>query len=161
MAGSRKFEEVAGQEDVFNWRPPLSAVLLVTSILFILVAIGGGVLIKNYSVVHDDARWFLWSQDYKAKVLAQEGSSNGEFKHIEWDGWGFPGAGDTTIFLVYDPKDSLWVAARGHQPGKFDSIPCEVPLVHRLESQWYTVRFYTEEYWGKRNALDCGLESQQ
>jgi hypothetical protein len=34
------------------------------------------------------------------------------------------------------------------QPGKFDGIPCEVRLVRRLESHWYDVLFYTDEYWG-------------
>jgi len=61
------------------------------------------------------------------------------------------------VFLVFDPTDSLSAAAKSHSPGKFKGIPCEVPLVRRLESHWYTVRFYTDEYWGRRNALDCGL----
>jgi hypothetical protein len=61
----------------------------------------------------------MWSQSYKREVLAQSGGTAGELKHVEWDGWGFSGAGDTTVYLVYDPTDSLSAAAKSHQPGKF------------------------------------------
>jgi hypothetical protein len=57
-------------------------------------------------------RWLLWSKDYKTKVLTQPNSAKGELKHIEWDGWGFPGAGDTVVYLVFDPDDSLSTEAR-------------------------------------------------
>jgi hypothetical protein len=117
------------------------------------------VLIKNYSAVRDECRWLAWSHQYKARLLAQGSSANAELKHIEWDGWGFPGAGDTTVYLVFDPTDALSAAARSHQPGKFGGLPCEVYLVHRLERHWYAVRFYTQEMWGQRNALDCGSGS--
>ena len=113
------------------------------------------VLVKNYSAIRDECRWLVFSHQYRAKVLAQRDSATGELKHIEWDVWGFPGAGDTTVYLVFDPKDALSTAARSHRPGKFSGLPCEVPLVHRLESHWYVVRFYTDEWWGRRNALDC------
>jgi len=78
----------------------------------------------------------------------------GELKHIEWDGWGWGGQ-DTTVYLVYDPADSLAAAAKGQKPGKFNGIPCEVLRVRRLESYWYTVQFYTNEFWGRSNALNC------
>jgi len=117
------------------------------------------VLVRNYSAVRDECRWLVWSHEYKTKVLAERDSAAGELKHIEWDGWGFPGAGDTTVYLVFDPTDALSAAARSHRPGKFGGLPCEVPLVHRLESHWYAVRFYTDEWWGRRNALDCGSGS--
>jgi len=35
---------------------------------------------------------------------------------------------------LYDPADSLSVAARSNQSGKFGAIPCEVFRVHHLES---------------------------
>jgi len=61
-----------------------------------------------------------------------------------WLGW----AGqDTVVYVVFDPRDSLSQAAISHQPGKYDGIPCEVFLVRRLESHWYTVRFYTNSDW--------------
>lgn len=97
--------------------------------------------------VRTTARWLLWSGDYKSTVLVQPAAMNGELKHIEWDGWGFPGAGDTTVYLVFDPRDALASAARDHQPGRFIGIPCEVPDVRRLESHWYTVLFYTDQSW--------------
>jgi hypothetical protein len=116
------------------------------------------VLVGNYSAVRDAARWLVWSHDYKARVLAQRASENGGLKHVDWDGWGMF-AQDTSVFLVFDPTDSLSTAAMSHQPGKFNGIPCEVSLVRRLESHWYSVRFYTGEYWGQHNALDYQLRS--
>jgi hypothetical protein len=92
------------------------------------------------------ARWLVWSRSYKAEVLAQPTSANEELKHIEWDGWGYAGM-DTTVYLVFDPTNAL-SRAEGHHPGKFSGIPCEVPLVKRLEDKWYTVQFYTETAWG-------------
>jgi hypothetical protein len=92
----------------------------------------------------------MWSHNYKDTVLAQKSRANGEFRHVEWDGWGWGGQ-DTTVFLVFDPTDSLSSAASIHQPGKFDGIPCAVPEVNRLESQWYAVRFYTNQDWDRCN----------
>jgi hypothetical protein len=86
--------------------------------------------------------------------LAQPQPTHGELKHVEWDGWGWGGQ-DTTVYLVFDPADLLSQAASSHHPGKYNGIPCEVFLVRRLESQWYTVQFYTDEWWGQRNALNC------
>jgi len=103
---------------------------------------------KNSSAI----RWRLSSRIYKAKVLAQP--TNGEFRHVEWGGWGWAGQ-DTTVYLVFDPTDSLSAAAKNHQPGKFNGLPCEVVVVDRMESNWYAVRFYTNEFWGRRNALNC------
>ena|SRR5208283_2432312 len=51
--------------------------------------------------------------------------------------------------------DSLSAEAANHAPGKFNGIPCEVAQVRQLESHWYAVQFYTNEFWGRRNALDC------
>jgi hypothetical protein len=78
----------------------------------------------------------------------------GDLKHIEWDGWGWAGQ-DTTVYLVFDLADSLSNAARNQRSGKFDGIPCEVPVVKQLEKNWYLVQFYTDEWWGRHNALDC------
>lgn len=126
----------------------------ILSMLVIYWAISAA-LVTNYSAIRGISRWLIWSHDYKVEVLAQPAPANGELKHIEWDGWGFPGAGDTTVYLVFDPTDSLSEAARSHRPGRFNGIPCEVPLVRRLESHWYTVLFYTDEWWGRHNRLDC------
>jgi hypothetical protein len=96
--------------------------------------------------LHSTGRWLVQSKEYKAEVLAQPRSDNGEFKHLEWDCWGFAGF-ETEEYLVFDPDNSLAIAARSHSPGKYSGIPCEVPEVRRLESQWYTVIFYTNTGW--------------
>jgi hypothetical protein len=87
---------------------------------------------------------------YKEKVFAEPISAKGDLKHIEWDGWGMFGQ-DTSVFLVFDPTDSLAMAAISRLPGKFNGIPCEVFLVRRLESHWYTVQNYTDQGWGDCN----------
>jgi len=119
------------------------------TVLAILWAISGSFFVydlKHPSAIRTAARWLVWSQQYKDKVLARPASVSGGLKHIEWDGWGWAGE-DTAVFLVFDPTDTLSAAARHRQPGKFDGIPCEVSLVSRLESHWYAVRFYTNQYW--------------
>jgi hypothetical protein len=90
-------------------------------------------------------KWTVWSNTYKKQVLEQK-IQPGKLKHIEWNGWGWAGQ-DTTVFLVYDPADALSAAAQGGRPGKYPGLPCGVYRVHRLESQWYTVQFYTGTYW--------------
>jgi hypothetical protein len=123
-------------------------------ITFVLIAVLGGaavatlrwVVIGRNSMVGNTARWLVWSNQYKARVLAQPETPNGELKHVEWDGWGWGGQ-DTTVYLVLDPTDSLSQAASSHQPGKYNGIPCEVFLVRRVESHWYTVQFYTNQFW--------------
>ena len=112
-------------------------------------------LYKDYRTIRDASRWAVWSRTFKTQVLAQPNPLNGEFKHVEWDGWGFAGAGDTTVYLVFDRTNSLAEAAKSGQSGKFDGIPCKIPRVSRLESQWYAVLFYTDERWGIRGK-DCG-----
>jgi hypothetical protein len=106
-------------------------------------------LIKNPVEIRGHLRWLFHSKDYKAEVLKQPSASNGEFKHIEWDGWGFPGAGDTVVYLVFDPEDSLLAASKSKASGALRGIPCAVVGVKRLESHWYTVLFYTETEWGQ------------
>lgn len=122
------------------------AVMLVTFWAFSTLLFGYE--IERPVGVRSAIRWLLWSREYKSEVLAQPGSTNVDFKHIEWDGWGWGGS-DTSVFLVFDPTDSLAAAAKSHQPGKFKGIPCEVPLVRRLESHWYSVMFYTNTSWDR------------
>jgi hypothetical protein len=114
-------------------------------------------LLKNHYLIRNVARWSVSSRRYKAEVFAQPDSGNEGFKHIEWDGWGFAGAGDTTVYLVFDPTNSLLAAAKTHRPGKFDGIPCKVAGVTRLESRWYAVLFYTDERWGRPH-VDCSAK---
>lgn len=111
---------------------------------------------KNRYAVRNKARWSLWSHDYEAKIMALPEPTGGEFRHAEWDGWGFSGAGDTIVYVVFDPDDSLAKASRDHVAGKFNAIPCKVAQVSRLESHWYAILFYTDERWGKAG-VDCGM----
>lgn len=60
-------------------------------------------LFKTSNEIRYAGRWALGSKDYKSMVLAQPASASGEFQHMEWDGWGFAGSGDTTVYLVFDP----------------------------------------------------------
>lgn len=130
-----------------NRRTLLSTVaaLWVTAVAMLL-------LVGKYDfAMRTTARWLIWSRDYKAEVLAQPRSINGDLKHIEWDSWGIVPSGFTTAYLVFDPSDSLSSAAISRQAGKFDGIPCAVPALNRLENQWYTVVFYTDEDWNHCN----------
>jgi len=103
-------------------------------------------LFKISDDVRSAGRWLFKSKTYKAEVLAQP-SIDGQLKHVEWDGWGFAGSGDTVVYLVFDPNDSLATATKSHASGKFNGIPCEVFKVHRLEKYWYSVLFYTDTAW--------------
>ncbi len=59
---------------------------------FVVIA---SVLVWNFSEVRTEARWLLSSHRYKSEVSTQPAPTSGEFKHIEWDGWGWAGQ-DTT-----------------------------------------------------------------
>jgi hypothetical protein len=104
-------------------------------------------LFRASDYVRTNTRWLVHSKRYKTQVLNEPVSVNGSLKHVEWDGWGFGGAGNTTVYLVNDPSDRLEEATKQHSPGKFNGIPCEVVRVRRLESHWYTVLFYTDTDW--------------
>jgi hypothetical protein len=104
-------------------------------------------LFRSADSLRTNARWLAHSQIYKQQVLKQQTPRDGLLKHMEWDGWGFPGAGDTVVYLVLDPSDQLAESARNHSRGKFVGIPCAAVKVHRLEHSWYTVLFYTDTDW--------------
>jgi hypothetical protein len=125
--------------------------------LLTLVAFLGAswVLLRNEGTLRPSIRWLLWSHRFKAEVLARPAPVNGELRHMEWEATGFAGVANNTDYLVFDPTDSLAMAAKSHSPGKFSGIPCEVLSVLKLESHWYSVAFYTDEEWGQRNALNC------
>jgi hypothetical protein len=100
----------------------------------------------NSHTFRSNARWFALSRRYKAEVLAQSSISR-QLKHIEWDGWGGNPVGDWTVYLVFDPTNSLSAAARSRTSRKFNGIPCDVDNVRRLESQWYSVTLAMNEWW--------------
>src|ERR1700720_952006 len=113
----------------FGWRLVAYGVVGIFIFSFAAMLVGW-----NFYAFRTAAKWTLSSGSYKSKVLAETPPSHGEFKHIEWDGWGWAGQ-DTTVYLVFDPENTLSAAAKRHQPGKFSGIPCEVPVVNRVESQ--------------------------
>jgi len=96
---------------------------------------------------HTRIRWLFRSREYKARVLASTNAGKSELRHIEWDGWGGFGAGDTTEYLVFDPTDSLRIPANNRESGQFSGLPCAVARVRHLETHWYTVSFYTDNDW--------------
>jgi hypothetical protein len=122
--------------------------LLGVAIVYAVVSWG---LFRNSRELRTTGRWLLWSKEYKAKVLSQPTPSNEALRHIEWDGWGYAGVGNTIVYLVFDPNDSLLAAAKTHSSGKFGGLPCEVARVRRLEKNYYTVLFYTDTEWDSCN----------
>ena len=129
-------------------------VLMALAIFGAYVAVTA-VFFVGYEQLRPILRWTLWSHRYKSEFLAQATPANGQLKHVEWERSGWGPVGPTIVYLVFDPTDSLSVAAKSHRAGRFRDIPCEVPRVQRLESRWYAVTFYTEESWGVRHYLNC------
>lgn len=107
-------------------------------------------LFQNADAVKNTARWHLYAQSYQRRVLS-EPQEAGQLKHVVWDGWGLANS-ETTVYLVYDPSNSLAEAARSHMAGRFAGIPCSVPSVRRLANQWYAVEFYTDQSWNSCGA---------
>ena len=104
-------------------------------------------LYRSADYLRTTTRWLIFSQNFKKRVLEQQKPANGNLRHVEWDGWGFAGAGNTTVYLVNDPDDRLEEAAKTGSPGKFSGIPCEAVRIRRLERYWYMVLFYTDTDW--------------
>ena len=121
------------------------------SILLMLVAFlaASGALFINRGTLRPALRWLLWAHRYKAEVLAQVTPTNGQFKHVEWDGWGGTPVGDWTVYIVFDPTDSLSAAANSGPDRKFSGIPCKVDDVRRLESHWYSVTLGMNAWWDR------------
>ena len=131
---------------VIRRKPRQSLSMLLALVAFLAAS---GMLTKNHGRLRPSLRWLLWSRHYKAQVLQQPATANGELKHIEWDGWGGAPVGDWTEYLVFDPADSLSAAASNRSSGKFGGIPCNVALVRRLESHWYSVQLEVNEWWDR------------
>jgi hypothetical protein len=125
---------------------------IISSLLAIIaLAAVAAALLKGGDALRSYLRWLLWSQRFKAELMAQPSPQNGELRHLEWDATGFAGVANSTLYLVFDPSDAL---ATVTAPGKVAGLPCEVPVVRQLEKRWYAVRFYTGEEWG-----DCPWSS--
>jgi hypothetical protein len=101
--------------------------------------------------LRETVRWMVHSREYKSAVLARPTLDKTELRHIEWDASGFAGIANDTVFLVFDPQDALSMGVQSRAPIKLSGVPCEVRSIRRMESHWYAVLFYTDEYWGKGN----------
>jgi len=124
------------------------------AVLFALLAISSFFAIAEFTTAwsfdyfgwHSRAKWLLSSSEYKTKMMSEPIAQDGSLRHLEWDGWGFAGS-DTTVYLVFDPKNQLVPTSNIGRSGKYQGIPCEVYRVRRLEQDWYIVQFYTEQDW--------------
>jgi hypothetical protein len=96
--------------------------------------------------IYEAGRWFVHRGEYKAEVLKAPNPVADELRHMDWDGWGFAGAGDTTVYLVFDPTNRLAKKYEG-DAGPPPGVPCKVWRIHRLEQDWYTVTFFTDTHW--------------
>lgn len=113
---------------------------------FAVFVIFTAVLFVRFLDTRDAVRWLVFGKSFKAEVLAQPSPALTLLRHMEWEGWGFAGS-DTTVYLVFDPTDTLATAAKTRKSGKFGDLPCEVFRVRQREKEWYTVQFYTETDW--------------
>jgi hypothetical protein len=101
----------------------------------------------DYFGWHSRARWFVDANEYKSKVMREPLAQDGSLRHVEWEGWGWAGVGDTVTYLVFDPSDRLKDASTTGLSGQYQGIHCSVLRVRQLEKNWYTVRFYTQQDW--------------
>jgi hypothetical protein len=109
-------------------------------------ALVGWQMLGHSEVVRSESRWLIDSRHWKEAVLATPVTDSG-LKWVVWDGWGMF-AQDTDVYLVFSPDDEL----RNYSPTNLHGLPCPVWRVQRLEKQWYSVTFYTNEGW----AVPCG-----
>jgi hypothetical protein len=124
-------------------RAPGKSILLMVVIYWAVSA----ALYVNSESLRAQLKWFLRAKESKSQVLANPSKAPGELRHAEWDEWGMFGM-DTKVYLVFDPTDSLSLAAARHSTGKIQGIPCcIVASIRRLDSQWYSVKLYTGSVW--------------
>jgi len=108
------------------------------------------VVLVKHSQFWPEAVWVKGSRTYKQQVLAAT-ETDGELKHVEWDGdgWGGAATGDWMSYVVFDPSNSLATTMNSDQPRKVAGIPCTIIKVQRLESQWYSIVLDMNQFWDK------------
>jgi hypothetical protein len=99
-------------------------------------------MLKHSAEIRSESRWLSSSRTWKAEVLKQPSRTTSGVRYVVWDGWGMF-AQDTDVYLVFSPDDGL----RKYSPSNLSGLPCPVWRVQRLEKQWYSVTFYTNEGW--------------
>jgi hypothetical protein len=123
-------------------RPSVTALV---AVLLLSVGLAGALTLSPSA--RTTLRWSIYSGHYKRQVAELPPPADGYLRHIEWDGWGFPGAGNTVVYLVLDPSNRLAAAAAAGKPGALPGLPCEVYKIRELDSSWYTASFYTDTDW--------------
>jgi hypothetical protein len=104
-------------------------------------------MLKHSVEIRSEVRWLAGSRSWKAEVLKQPPRTASGMKCLIWDGWGMF-AQDTDVYLVFSPNDGL----KTYSPSNLGGLPSPVWRVQRLEKQWYSVTFYTNEGWD-----GCGI----
>lgn len=97
---------------------------------------------KHSETIRSEMRWLVGSRQWKETVLDQSAMTQSGMKCVIWDGWGMF-AQDTDVYLVFSPDDEL----RNYSPSHLSGLPIPVWNVHRLERDWYSITFYTNEGW--------------
>jgi hypothetical protein len=114
----------------------------------ICIVILGSYALVNWQVfrlseaIRSEVRWLVDSEYWKAKVLKEPAHAGSKMQCLIWDGWGMF-AQDTDVYLIFSPDDRL----RNYSPSNLSGLPVPVWHVQRLEKQWYSVTFYTNEGW--------------
>ena len=123
--------------------------IIAVALFATFTAVVAVVLVKR-SQPRPEAVWVTSSRTYKQQVLAAT-NSDGELKHVEWngDGWGNAATGDWASYVVFDPSNSLAATMKSDQPRKVKGIPCTVLKIRRLENQWYSVVLDMNQFWDK------------
>lgn len=96
--------------------------------------------LMKQEALRSEARWLTNSRKWREKVLESPACLESGMRFVLWDGWGEFGS-DTNVYLVYSPKDEL----RNYTPASLSGLPRPVWRVHRLERDWYSVTFYTND----------------
>jgi hypothetical protein len=99
-----------------------------------------------WNAVRDNGRWSILVPGFKADLAEHAMRTSGSLRHYELDSWGFPGAGDTYVYAVYDPSDSL-VATDVKGAAFIPQLRCDVVSIKRKERSWFAVMFYTMTTW--------------
>jgi hypothetical protein len=121
--------------------------------MFIVFVVFTAILFTRFTDIRNASRWLTYARVYKAEVLSGSEPGGGQLRHAELEGWGFPGAGDTVVYVVFDPMESLAAPSKTRASGRFTGLPCDIFRIQRLENSWYAVQFYTGTDWD--NWADC------
>ncbi len=104
------------------------------------------IMVKSTIFWRAHGRWLLFGGEYKRAVLAQPQPLAGDLRHLEWDDWGLAGSG-TSAYLVFDPEDTLISRLRESKDGRINQYLCGASAINRLQAKWYSVVFYTNQFW--------------